>query len=119
MRDYHHAWFERRWYVSKLDKEFRQYPGFVILTDRSIHNDLHAIVKPPIKPAPPIMQATLEMLQFYPQIPEDNLPRTGEFMYKLSAQTDDELLAHRLQRIGANLLAQHTLLFGELREGNV
>lgn len=65
----HHVWFNRRRYISPLDKKFRNLGGFVLPLLVPIHKDLHAEVPAPQKPEARVMRETIE---FSAQIRHEN-----------------------------------------------
>ena len=107
----HHIWFERRRYRSPLDKQFRQYGGFVVPTLVEVHNELHAQVRPPLKPSPDLMRAVLSHLGEFDGDHEKILYDTVEFFDSRPRRGDvDEVT---LRELSANVLAQCEILFNE------
>lgn len=120
-RNRHHVWHERKWYQSTLDKQFRQYSGFVVLTPVETHNNLHAVIKPPLKPHPELMRAILDHLGRFEGDHEQTLRDTVDFIQEWRVGETTEQEAARYKRMGANILAQTDLLFNkeEVQNGNL
>lgn len=111
----HHVWFERRDYRTSLDKRFRRYGGFVVPTLVEVHNELHAQVRPPLKPSPDLMRATLAHLADFDGNHEETLKRTIEYFDAYPRR--NELDENTLRSLSSNLMSQCVILF-ESGNGN-
>lgn len=62
--DVHHLYYDRKWYTSTVEKEFRELPENKIKMCRADHEELHATEWPPEKPSPAEMRDTIELSRF-------------------------------------------------------
>jgi len=95
----HHVFFNRSYYKSRLEKQFRTHKALVIPMDVQIHKDLHAEVPPPPKPSPRLIYGAIGVLSTLDTFePVNTVLTLSEHFLEL-----DSNLAHR---IGHNLLHQ-------------
>ncbi len=58
----HHLFFQKDIYKGSFERRFRNHQGLVIPVLKSAHKELHAILAPPPKPTPDMMQGCLDVL---------------------------------------------------------
>lgn len=56
--DTHHIYWEKDWYATKEEKDFSEL--FTVQICRRVHNELHAITKPPEKPTARYIRDTIQ-----------------------------------------------------------
>ena len=109
-RNNHHVWHERKWYKSRLDKRFRSYGGFVINMAIPDHQELHAHVRPPIKPAPWLMEVVLEHLRVEEVPIEETIPATIDLLEFQAQRTILVGESTLMRKINNNLIAQYEFI---------
>jgi hypothetical protein len=103
----HHVFWERRSYVTPLEKRLRKHRGFVLPIDLYAHSQLHADMQAPPKPNSQQAKHVLAELGNF------QLGRGGLYVvyhaiesFNTMARGDNELLAFHAQEIADHLEAQ-------------
>ena len=99
MENQHHLFFNKSYYKSRLEKQFRTHSALVIPMELQVHRDLHAEVPPPPKPSARLIYGAIGALSTLDTFePVNTVLTLSEHFLSI-----DNNLAHR---IGHNLLMQ-------------
>lgn len=63
MKNNHHVWFTRREYKTPIERKVRNMGAFIIRVNAVDHQELHANVPPPPKPAPEHLHDLYQFMQ--------------------------------------------------------
>lgn len=111
----HHLFFERNSYKSVLQLAFRDTVGLVIPVPVHAHQELHAVLKPPLMPSAAMMAGCIKRLsEVDPALasgdPFYGLYAAAEFLINYAELVPDAALATRAQRISRHLELQAGIL---------
>jgi hypothetical protein len=107
----HHVAHNRAWYKSKVETRYRNMGGFILPMEVSWHDELHASVKPPLKPKRPLMDMAIEYGSFMDS--ENVYTRFNEFVsffIDVSNNATRPNVADQALRIGNNLQLQQAFV---------
>lgn len=96
----HHSLFPRRHYKTRVERRFRQHPALINRLEQPAHDELHAVLQPPLKLT---HQQMLGALCFLDEVNAEPL-QAFERVQALGEYLQGRSL--RESKVGANLLLQ-------------
>lgn len=122
--NHHHIWHERRDYRAPIEREFREFSGFIIPVFKTVHERLHDEVLPPPKPLKSEMTSCLGYLSLSaPRSMKDPLwaveRAMQHFVFIGANDPEREPVAHDIRHNLAHQIGILTsgLYLGEKRNG--
>jgi hypothetical protein len=110
--NFHHVMWERRYYQTSAERRYRQIGGLVLPLEVSWHDELHANIRPPLKPCRTLIDHTLEYA--HEQTSPDMYKRFEELSNFFSGVAMDDQrpnIADQALRIANNMQLQAAFIF--------
>lgn len=106
----HHVFFEKRWYRTQAEHRFRNLGGLVIPMHIPVHDDLHARVRPPLKPSPELREQVTEFAHDFYGDPYEGFEQIATFLGDIANSSWSQERAVEAYLIHDNLIQQQPFI---------